>query len=206
MKSGRSQNGTNIEICFMFKWARQNEIVPGRFRFGRNSFFSRYLHETRTKIAQTDLKSSRLLDRVEYVQSGMKFVRIVHIHLKKIALEIAAKTANALFFIQGNNSLGSTVIFLFETANLAIQLYIKYPFMLNSSILIMTGVSIMISQSHFSPNHFSTPKHYHTAKIEKRRGKEGIWKDISCSQILWCRKWLKLWRVKVSCGRKLKCP
>ena len=40
-----------------------------------------------------------------------------------MVLEIAAKTAKPLFFIQGNNSLDSTVIFLFETANLTIQLY-----------------------------------------------------------------------------------
>ena len=38
-----------------------------------NSFYSRYLHETATKIAQTGLKSSHLLDRVDYVQSGKKF-------------------------------------------------------------------------------------------------------------------------------------
>ena len=38
------------------------------------SFYSRYLHKTGTKIAQTGLKSSRLLDRVEYVQSGLKFI------------------------------------------------------------------------------------------------------------------------------------
>ena len=43
--------------------------------FGHNSFYSRYLHETETKIAQTGLKSSRLLDRADYVQTGMKSER-----------------------------------------------------------------------------------------------------------------------------------
>ena len=47
------------------------EVKPGRFRFGHNSFYSRYLHETKTKTAQASLKSSRLLDRADYVQSGM---------------------------------------------------------------------------------------------------------------------------------------
>ena len=34
-------------------------------------FYSRYLLETAAKIAQTGLKSSRLVDRVEYVQTGI---------------------------------------------------------------------------------------------------------------------------------------
>ena len=44
-------------------------------RFGHNSFYSRYLHGTETKIAQTGLKSFRLLDRADYVQTGMKSER-----------------------------------------------------------------------------------------------------------------------------------
>ena len=64
MRPGRSQTSTNIEICIIFAWDR-NEIIPGRFCFGHNSFYSRYLHETGAKIAQTGLKSFRLLDRVE---------------------------------------------------------------------------------------------------------------------------------------------
>ena len=64
MRPGRSQTSTNIEICVIFAWDR-NEIIPGRFCFGHNSFYSRYLHETGAKIAQTGLKSFRLLDRVE---------------------------------------------------------------------------------------------------------------------------------------------
>ena len=36
------------------------------------SFYSKCLHESRTKIAHTGLKSSRPLDQANYVQTGMK--------------------------------------------------------------------------------------------------------------------------------------
>ena len=49
--------------------------LPGRFRFGHNSYYSRYLHETGTNIRQIGLKSSRLLDRADYFQTGMKSER-----------------------------------------------------------------------------------------------------------------------------------
>ena len=49
--------------------------VPERFRFDHNGFYSRHLHETETKIAQTGLKSSRLLDRADYVETGIKSER-----------------------------------------------------------------------------------------------------------------------------------
>ena len=38
MRPGQSQIGTNIEICIMFTWD-QNEIIPGPFRSGHNSFY-----------------------------------------------------------------------------------------------------------------------------------------------------------------------
>ena len=62
MRPGRSQTGTNIEICIMFT-CDQIEVIPGRFRSSHNNFYSRYLHETGTKISQTGLKSSRLLTK-----------------------------------------------------------------------------------------------------------------------------------------------
>ena len=38
------------------KNVRRDEVIPGQFRFGHNNLYSRYLHETGTKIAQSGLK------------------------------------------------------------------------------------------------------------------------------------------------------
>ena len=74
MRRGRSQTSTNNEICIMFTFRDQNEIIPGRSRPGHNSSHSRYLHESGTKTTQTGLKSSCRLDRDKYVQAEMKFI------------------------------------------------------------------------------------------------------------------------------------
>ena len=74
MRPGRSQTDTNFEIC-------QNEIIPGRFRSGHNSFYNRYSHVTGTKIAQTGLKSSRLLTEPFMFRPGWNLFEFTFIPL-----------------------------------------------------------------------------------------------------------------------------
>ena len=46
-------------------------LNPGRSRFGHSIIYNRCLHETTgLKKSQTDLKSSRPLDRADYLQTG----------------------------------------------------------------------------------------------------------------------------------------
>ena len=48
----------------------RDEVNPGRSRFGHSIIYNRCLHETGMENAQTGLKSSRPLDRADYLQTG----------------------------------------------------------------------------------------------------------------------------------------
>ena len=47
-----------------------SKINPARPRFGHSIIYNRCLHETWLKDPQTGLKSSRPLDRADYLQTG----------------------------------------------------------------------------------------------------------------------------------------
>ena len=47
-----------------------DEVNPGRSHFGHSIIYSTCLHETGMKNAQTGLKSSRPLDRADYLHTG----------------------------------------------------------------------------------------------------------------------------------------
>ena len=66
-----SNRRSTMVINTMPSYKDRNEVNPGAFRFGHSIIYNRCLHETGTKITQTGLKSFRLLDRADWLQTGM---------------------------------------------------------------------------------------------------------------------------------------
>ena len=69
--AGRLFDSSRFELARSLHKTGTKPNRAGRFRFVHDRFYSKCPHENETRIAQTVLNSSRLLDRADYVQTEM---------------------------------------------------------------------------------------------------------------------------------------
>ena len=66
---------TYVYVCMCSVSWDWDDVKPERFFVGHNSFYTRCLHQTGTKISKIGLKQSCPLGRANYVPTGMKSER-----------------------------------------------------------------------------------------------------------------------------------